>query len=63
MVNIVATIGFNHNKTVSEKVDELNTQGCDVIKVKRISKMFLGIFGEDVTDIYYNRRKDIKNEK
>ena len=51
------SIDAYHDSYVSRKIDEIQEAGFEVTEVKRISKMKLGIFGTDVTEITYQKEK------
>lgn len=53
MIKIVCSIGAFHEEYVAEDVDKLQRAGYVVTKIVRVKKMFLGLFGQHVTHIYY----------
>lgn len=54
MIKIVKSIDAYHVDHVSNAVDRIQSEGYAIKKIQRVSKMKLGIFGEDVTYIYYD---------
>ena len=53
MIKRVTSIDAYHNIYVQNKIDDIQEEGYTVTEVKRIEKMKLGIFGNDVTEIHY----------
>jgi len=52
----IISIITSHDTLVRNKVNDLQRQGFEVTDIKRISKMYLLFFGEDVTDITYQKQ-------
>ncbi len=53
MIKLVSSIDAYHQARVSCAVKELQSERFEVKKIERKEKMFLGVFGEDVTHIFY----------
>lgn len=59
--DIVASGSYPHSLRVEDAIEKLQSSGYNITQVDRISKMKLGIFGEDITHIYYEKKKNEKN--
>jgi len=53
MISIVKSVDAYHADYVQRRVNHLQNNGYDVLKIHRTEKMTLGIFGTDVTEIHY----------
>jgi len=53
MIKVVSTICGWHEDSVSDAVDDLQEGGFSVTKIDRAQKMIFGVFGHDVTHIFY----------
>lgn len=56
MLKRIATIHGWHDQEVTDTIDQLQRNGFEVTKVERESKMWLIVFGTDVTNIYYRKQ-------
>jgi hypothetical protein len=57
MISVI-TGGVHHQYRVQVEVDRLQDKGFNVTKIERVSREYLLFFGEDVTHIHYERKKD-----
>jgi hypothetical protein len=55
MIKRVVSIDAYHNDRVGEVLKNIQRDGYSVTKIRRIERMTFGIFGNDVTDIYYEK--------
>ncbi len=60
MIIKVTTPGFSHAVYVKREVNRLKRAGYIVGDTINIKKKFLGLFGEDVSDIHYEFPRQAK---
>jgi len=58
MKKIIVSIDAYHDNNVEDEIEKLQNKGFEVTDIKRRSKMFLGVFGRDVTEITYFERPE-----
>lgn len=58
MIKRISDLAFSnyHEYWVDSAVDNLQEQGYEVYEIKRVKRMKLGLFGTNVTEIYYRER-------
>ena len=52
-IKLIDSIDAYHDDYVADAVDLLQNDGFKITKIERKEKMFLGIFGRDLTYIWY----------
>lgn len=53
MIKVITTIHPYHDADVRDAVKKLQADGYDVTKLKRVSRRYLIMFGDDTTHIHY----------